>query len=275
MTLRLTWLAVLLAVVLSAEARSIHQAGGPTLMVIPSRYSVIQFATDIARIRSLYIVAYDKTQSGQLSLFIWDGNRQNWETIGFEEIQSGNALARPPSATFLISQPGQSPAGITAGYSNTRNIQSLNIKDMVNALHEELHFQPSEWKWLARRYGLQLKDRNAGRRRYGRYGPPGGKPVDSGGGFVAPMPEVERLPEPEPITLSPVTSTSGVESIAQPQERLIKREAPVIEVRVWEKGVPLPDEGVSETLDEQLEEAIANEEPMLELPETNIPLIEK
>ena len=275
MTLRLTWLAVLLAVVLSTEARSIHQAGGPTLLVIPSRCSVIQFATDIAHIRSLRIVAYDKTQSGQLMLFIWDENREGWDPIGFDEIQTGNAMEHSPSTIFLISQPGQSPAGITAGYSNTHNIQSLNIKDIVNALHEELNFRPSEWKWLAGRYGLQLKDRNAERRRYGRYGRPGGKPVDSGMDSVAPMPEVEGLPEPEPINPDPEASISGVESIVESQEPSIERGTVVTEAPVREKGVPLPEAGASETFGKGKEEAIAPKEPALEVPKAEIPLIEK
>lgn len=275
MTSRLIWLAVVLAVVLSTEARSIDQAGGPTLLVIPSRSSVIQFATDIAHIRSLRVVAYDKTQSGQLIWFIWDENREGWEPIGFDEIQTGNAMAHSPSTIFLISQPGQSPAGITAGYSNTHNIESLNIKDIVNALHEELSFRPSEWKWLARRYGLQLKDRNAERRRYGRYGRPGGKPLDSGMDSVAPMPEVAPFPEPESINPDREASISGVESIVESQESSIERGTVVTEPPGREKGVPLPEEGASETLGKGQEEAIASKEPEREVPKGDIPLIEK
>ncbi len=89
------------------------------------------------------------------------------------------------------------------------------------------------------------------------------------------MPEPEQLPEPEPINVAPGPITSDAESAVWVQERPVKREAVIIDVPVPEKGVPLREEGTQETLEEELEEAIAPDEPTLEVPEIDIPLIEK
>lgn len=255
MMMRVTWLAVLFAVVLSADAQSARRTVDPVLLVIPSRYTVVEFALDITRMRSIYLVAYDKNENGDLVLYIWDEASSGWANIDFEDFRSGAVLSRSPAATFLVSQEGQAPAGITSGYENVRNVQSLNIKDIVNALHTELRFEPSEWKRLARRYGLKLEDRNAGRRRHGRYGPPGGKRQDSRQGQGVPMPEAEDLPEPEPVDVSSESST--VEAEPAVEEQPIDREKIATGVPAREKGVPLPEVEVSESIEDQREEAIA------------------
>ena len=260
---RVTWLAVLFAVVLSAEARSAARADGPALLIIPSRYTVVQFAADIAGIRSLYLIAYDKDRNGDLVLYIWDEAGAEWITIGLEEFQSGDVLSRTPSVTFLISQQGQTPAGLASGYDNVKHVQSLNVKDMVNALHAELRFTASEWKGLARRYGLQLEDRNADRRRYGRYGSPAGARGGSRDRYEVPMPDAEQLPETETLETTPDTSRPRDEPYVREPGRVDTRERIIVEIPAREKGVQFPAPEGPATLEEQLEEAI---EPKTQVP---------
>jgi hypothetical protein len=47
--------------------------------------------------------------------------------------------------------------------------------ELVNGLDDIFKFSAGEWRYLAREYKLTLKDLNAERRRYGRYGRPGAR----------------------------------------------------------------------------------------------------
>jgi hypothetical protein len=89
-----------------------------------------------------------------------------------------------------------------------RRIASLTPVDLLNELNRDLAFTPMEWRWLAKRYGLTLTDLNAERRRYGKYGPPGSKPVKPQPSAGVEMPPA--APPPAGKALEPVGAPAPV-----------------------------------------------------------------
>ncbi len=177
-----------LSMILLCSANS-HAAGrGPTLLVIPARYTVVQFSFDIARMRSVYLLSY-RSEGDAINTFLWDKRADDWVAV---DSTSGDSLfASPPARTIVVGRVDEGAIGlsnITGDAGVTSRIPSLDLKDVVNGLHAELKFRGTEWRWLASRYGFELKDRNAERRRWGRYGRPG----------KARMPTSERL-KPAPV----------------------------------------------------------------------------
>ena len=151
-------------------------AGEParTLLVVPARSAVIQLAFGVAGMRPVYLVAYDTRMAASgYVLHSWDETKQDWERTSLEAFRSGSLFAEAPARVVLVGSDRDIPAEVAAAAAAIGNVQrvpSLLIKDMVNALNGSLNFTVAEWKWLAKEYGLQLRDLNEGRRRTGRYG---------------------------------------------------------------------------------------------------------
>jgi hypothetical protein len=259
--------AVLLVALLPAQRA---RAEGTTLIVIPARYTVVQFAFDIARIRSVYLVAYDQ-QAGtsQPELYAWNVASAKWESIQSDELRDQMLFRVAPSQAIVVVPPEGIPGSVADAirtYDNPAAIDSLNLTDIVNGLNQRMRFSSSEWRWLSRRYGFKLEDRNAERRRWGRYGPPGQEPVrppretptdrDAGMGG----PNAESLPAPARQTLVIPAGGDIAESIdpgsvvvAPPSEEMAPTAAaPTLEI---EKGMPPPAEPFNEpTIEEPLPE---------------------
>jgi len=220
--------------------------GGQVLLVIPARYTVVQFAFDIARMRSVYLAAYDtEGKDDSLVLHVWDSEAREWVRTNLDEYRSGAIFLTKPKSVVIVGTGERVPAGIGEASSwggKVRQVSTLGIADMANALHAELSFDAAEWRWLARRYGLKLQDRNAERRRYGRYGPPGSRrerPVQKNveEDVVMPRPVVEKPvmeEKPFPSLKEVPVEEKGVPAVVIEEKGL--RPAPVVE----EKGVPAP-----------------------------------
>lgn len=201
-----------------AGSVALAKPSGTTLLVIPSRYTVVQFCFDIARIRSVYLVAYDQPATVQQPLlYAWNNDQSNWIPIKSADLGSGSLFTVPPVRTVLVGGGAMLPANVAAAVSQAgafSQVESLNLMDLANALHQSMRFTSSEWKWLAGRYGLQLKDRNEDRRRWGRYGPPGQEGADrtpSAGREFGMDPEAEDIvimpPPPAEAEAAPARQT--------------------------------------------------------------------
>ncbi len=237
-------------VVLGAAAASAKPAG-TTLLVIPSRYSVVQFGFDIARLRSVYLVAYDRpARPAEPALYAWNNERANWVSIPFPALTDGSLFRVAPVRTVLVGDGAMIPEVLEAALAGqpVHRIASLQAADLANGLHATLRFTNTEWKWLAARYDLQLEDRNVDRRRWGRYGPPG----QGGSAFRSPTTGgAESLPEAERVVMPPVTlpemdrQTLVIPVTREGVEHSPSVEAPegftsVVAVPV-EKGVPVAE----------------------------------
>ncbi len=147
------------------------------VIVMPVRYTVVQFAFDVARIRPVELLAYDKgTGDEPLLLHVWDAAAGNWKPADLDTYQDGSLFAKPPKRVFLVGDKASLPAELTAAPAWAKDvtpIASLKVLDMANTMDGELNFSGREWKKLAARHNLELVDENADKRRYGRYGKPG------------------------------------------------------------------------------------------------------
>ena len=226
------------------------------MLVVPSRQLTVRCAFDIARLCPLQLVAYStpRKRSAVPDLFVWRKAEKRWDKISVEDYRAGSFLEQQPTRVFLFGTDRYLRSAIVEASGRrwrTKRIASMNLGDLVNTMHGEFHFSPSEWRWLAKRNGLVLKDRNEERRRYGRYGPPGQKPkpavVPTKEPVVepAPAPEVEQ---PAPPARQPRLSTV-LELVPEPEavpepEPVVKPEpepAPVAEPKVAPKPVPAPE----------------------------------
>lgn len=167
---------VLSAALLGLTSRSV--IAERSLLVIPARYAVVQFSADVLRLRPADMVVYDtRGENKELVLHVWNRQQHDWANISLDELRLGAIFDVTPTRVFLVGSDKDVPPEVAAAVAQlgARQIQvtSLRVVDMVNALNGVLHFTAGEWRWLARRHGLETVDLNAERRRYGRYGAPG------------------------------------------------------------------------------------------------------
>ena len=216
------------------------ETAGLTLIVIPARYTVVQFAFDVAKLRQVYLVAYDTEGKSQaLVLYVWDSGAGEWLRTSLEEYRSGAIFLTQPERVIVIGADQDVPAGMmdaSLWSDEVGRIPSIKIVDMVNGMHQAFSFKASEWRWLAKRYKLELEDRNEERRRYGRYGPPGRKQR---------QPDLSH-PEPD-VVVMPMSLDAPAMVPVMPEEPELGERAPVVEKDLpEEKGVSqeknLPEE---------------------------------
>jgi|GEM_PF-1572572 len=214
---------VLFLGVLSLFAGAIPAAaaeeGGPILMVIPARYTMVQFANDVASLRETYIVSFEKSKDGSLQLYVWDRTANDWIKTDLDTYSGGGLFAVQPVEAFVIGADSDVPPALVSGTSfcEMKRINSLNIVPIANTLNESLEFQSNEWRWLAGRHKLQIVDLNEDRRRYGRYGKPGAKDSKAAPAMGAEE-EIEATTEvqPPPAPKMPGAAETRVETPKPP-----------------------------------------------------------
>lgn len=202
-----------------ADAAESAATSGATLLVVPSRYTVVQFAFDIARLRPAFLMAYDGSESGREPvLHAWDKSASDWIQADVDAYRTGSLFKTVPSLVVVVGGDEDLPAALVGKPDwecRFRRIMKLDVVTLVNSLDEELEFAPYEWKWLGKRHRLKLRDSSADRRRYGRYGRPGAKrrpeetESDTLEDSVEPVPidldeEAERQESPVEVELEPV-----------------------------------------------------------------------
>jgi hypothetical protein len=222
----------LLAILLVAGLGSTVRAGSKdrAVIVMPVRYTVVQFAFDVARIRPVELLAYDKGASDEpLLLHVWDAAGSNWKPAEVAAYRDGSLFARTPKRVFLVGGEADLPAELAAAPAWAKDvtpIPSLKVLDMANTMNRKLKFSNREWKKLAKRHNLELIDDNAERRRYGRYGKPGTK--YSGPRPVNPLvarfrslkkdkPDMEEAVE-EAVEVAPVETDEADEATEAPAD---------------------------------------------------------
>ena len=163
--------------VITSLGATAHAAKRDAVIVMPGRYTVVQFAFDVARIRPVELVAYDKGVGDEpLLLHVWDAAAADWKPADIAAYQDGSLFDAQPKQAFLIGGDKDLPAELSDGSGwckKVTRVSSLKVVDMANSMNQHLKFSGSEWKRLAKRHNLELADDNADRRRYGRYGKPG------------------------------------------------------------------------------------------------------
>ncbi len=151
------------------------------VLVVPSRFTIIQLAFDVAALRDVSLIAYESSNGDEEPvLHVWNKTSSSWENLTIDEYSIGSFLATTPREMILIGSDKDLPASLISGASQAKRvtrIDSLNVAPVINELNKSMKFSQQEWKVLAERHGLQIKDRNEERRRWGRYGDPNKKKV--------------------------------------------------------------------------------------------------
>lgn len=166
-----------------------------TVIVMPARTRVVQLAFQIARLKDVGLVAYNNSPTLAAPLIhAWNG--REWIQIGMDEYVSGSFLPATVKHVFVLGDSVSLPAAMAVDpkwAAQVHKTADLGTASLLNQLGTVLKFSGMEWRWLAEQNGLMLTDRNAERRRYGRWGKTG---VDESlKPSAAPMPE-SMPPEP-------------------------------------------------------------------------------
>jgi hypothetical protein len=152
-------------------------ADTPDALVVPSRYTIVKLAFDMDRIRDVRLLSYHaKDTTEQTRLYTWNAGLEEWEPVSLAEYREAKIFRKEPGTVLLVGTEKQMPAELLEASSWAEalvRLESLDIVELVNGLDKVFDFSPREWRWLAERYGLKLKDRNEKLRRWGKYGPPG------------------------------------------------------------------------------------------------------
>ena len=188
-----------------------------TLIVVPGRPATVALALDVARMRNdVSVVLYQQVpKSTALVLHTWNVRKADWDKLPLDDYSAGRILgAAAPKQIVLIGTEPDLMAVMerSSAWGQVTRLQTLVVVNVVNTLNDALAFTPSEWRYLAKRYDLELKDLNADRRRYGRYGPPGEKvtpplPKDADVQTMTVLP-IAVMPNPAE---SPATKTAPTE----------------------------------------------------------------
>ena len=148
-----------------------------TVLVIPARYTIVQMGFDIAHLRPVSLVAYPATLPTHAppTLHVWNREAQDWIPTSVAEYGEGSIFLTRPSTALVLGPDADLPAGLADASerlaARAERIPALDVVEWVNTLDRHLNFTAQEWRWLADRHGLQIKDLNDERRRYGKYGP--------------------------------------------------------------------------------------------------------
>lgn len=149
------------------------------LLVVPGREGPVKIGQDMTHMRpdAVELVAYRRSgQTGKMLFHAWDGSSGGWLAVANDEFAKGAFLRTPVRRVLVLGTPFDGISEVAGAIDWTDDVirqTSLAVADIMPLLDRELSFTAPEWAWLAQRYGIELRDRNEQRRRYGRYGEPG------------------------------------------------------------------------------------------------------
>ncbi len=198
------------ATILSLQALA-GAATPSSILVVPARARMVQFAFQIAAVKDAGIISYGSgVDTSEILLHVWNG--QEWIRITTDDFTSGSFMAGTAEHVFLIGPAKDLPGFMTADPTWGRTIHrmaSMDIATLVNEMGKILKLTPRQWKWLAEKNNLTLTDNNADRRRYGRWGRSG---IDAS---VIPPRTTPR--QVDAVIMPPATSVQGAtETVPMP-----------------------------------------------------------
>ena len=201
-----------------------------TLIVAPSRYSVMQVMFDVIDKRSSILVSYQGEATTENPLIhVWDG--VTWVQLGMHDLRELSFVKQSPSRAILIGSDDLLPTTIRdalAWVPELVFIRQLDNATLVNEFGRVLKWNKNEWRWFSKRYNLTLEDEAAPLRRsswYDQTGPLRGgdastyrpvpvtnarEPLNPSSTQLPPMAPVER-----PSDLYPTVQTSTPASSAE------------------------------------------------------------
>jgi hypothetical protein len=167
-------MAVLLGLAGRDAAAAASAGSSYTMMVVPSRYSVVQVAMDLLKHRDAVLVTYqgDATTDNPL-LYAWNG--REWVYVSMDDYRSAAFVQRQPSQVALVGDEALLPPALIEGAAwcpKVMTVPGLDTPTLVNSFGKLFKFRKGEWDWFARRYNMTLMDQNAERREQSWYDRP-------------------------------------------------------------------------------------------------------
>ncbi len=197
-----------------------------TAMVIPSSKTLVDLMFDVRASRPEHVemVSYSKNADGSHRLYVFDQAQWRWRKLSLGSWRAGNCF-RGPVAHLVFVGGARVPPAMRQDLTWETEVSDMplpSFADLLNTLNRTLEFRKGDWKRLAVKYDLVLKDMNWEQRRYGSYGPPASEAetqgstidpsepaVDSTNGTSAVDGEVLAPREVEPVVESIKDGTSG------------------------------------------------------------------
>jgi hypothetical protein len=243
---------IILTAVLGVTGLAADNTKGPAVLVVPARHTIIKLAFDIAALRDVALVAYDKVPDIEGPfLHVWNADTPAWDRLTLDEYNVGAFCDKVPNEMILVGYRADLPATVIAGASQANKvtrIDTLNLVTIVNTLDKSMKFTPSEWKVLAKRHRLEIKDMNYERRRWGRYGPRKKAEVEP----------TEEDTDVDPEAMAEANKLSAKQEV----EQLRRLEATIPELSPEPAEAVLPAEAPEAVIEEKgVEKATAAEVP--------------
>lgn len=216
------------------------------VIIVPARQRMVALAFDIQSLRDLVMITYrGTTDTEQPLLHVWEPKTKAWRELSSDGFSVGQFMSSQPDTIYLVGTENSIPKMVIEGAAQARTvvrIDSISIAEVVNTLDQTMKFSESEWAALQERHGLQTRDLNYERRKWGRFGPPPGTVKASDEPAVqeevpvmeAPSADhVEPLPEATEATAEDQASTPFVmdnnasQPLAPDEAPAVVAEAPV------------------------------------------------
>lgn len=192
----------------SAQARSNHTQE-TTLLIVPARTRMVQLAMDLADMRPLVVMSCrGDARSADPMMFVWANGA--WKYVSPDDFRERRFVSEWPRRVIIIGDDHALPALLedeAAWGADVTRLKTLSLADLINGVDPVFRFTDREWKWLARRYDLNLMDINTPRREFNPYDIPRSKlPLDT-----------KDFKQEKDDTPPAVLIQSGAEPVAKPK----------------------------------------------------------
>ena len=101
------------------------------VLVVPSRFTIIQLAFDIVALRDVNLISYDSSDNSETPvLYVWDKMSSAWENLTVDEFSVGSFSATTPNEMILVGSDSDLPASLISGASQAKKVTRI---DTINA----------------------------------------------------------------------------------------------------------------------------------------------
>lgn len=214
------------------------------LLVVPARPRMVELAFDINRLYPVEILSscqnpdFDKPV-----LYIWKEGM--WSYVSLDAFCSKQFTRDTIDKVIFMGRRDSIPSILPNCMQwalEIEHIETFNISEILNSLDNTMNFNESQWRWLAKRYGLNLMDLNAGKRTSNPYDIKRSElPVDP----------AEFMAEKQQIPPAVMLEEDEVEELEIVVEEHPKKESVSVEEKAVKIEVPLKDE--AEEVGEEME----------------------
>jgi hypothetical protein len=181
-------------------------ANNQVVLAVPARHDLVNLAFDFLAMfpRQMNLVCYAGA-GDTLTLERFDSVAGRWVKLAPETWTTAAA-----ERLVLVGE-GETVRHLLAGAPwavQSTVVNGRRLHEVANAVNSYLRMSPAQWRRLADTYQFTLLDRKAEERRYGRYGPPGGRRIRQRV-VLDPPSEAIPLPATGARTLVPETAVDA------------------------------------------------------------------